>query len=138
MPGIVVGYDGTEPSKAALETAVGLARDTGESVFVVFGYGVNPMGGEVQDHAAALKERGERVTADAVAVARNASVEAEIVLTDLEGPEALISAGDDCGARMIVVGSRGEGPIRGALLGVTAYRLVHISDRPVLVVPARR
>ena len=59
MAGIVVGYDGTDSSKAALDAAVDLGKDLGEPVLAVFGYGVNPMGGEVKDHAQALKEHGE-------------------------------------------------------------------------------
>ena len=38
-------------------------------------------------------------------------------------------------ARMIVVGTYGESPIRGAILGSTPHKLLHLSDRPVLVVP---
>jgi hypothetical protein len=32
-------------------------------------------------------------------------------------------------------GTSGEGPIKGVLLGSTAYKLLHVSDRPVVVVP---
>jgi nucleotide-binding universal stress UspA family protein len=35
------------------------------------------------------------------------------------------------------VGAHGESPIRGALIGSTAHKLLHLADRPVLVVPAR-
>ena len=136
MAGIVVGYDGTDNSKAALDQAVGLAKDLGEPVLIAFGYGVNPMGGEVKDHAQALKELGERVTAEAVERARAGGAEAEAVLADQEGSDALIAVAKDRDARMIVVGSQGEGPIRGAILGTTAYRLVHTSKTPVLVVRA--
>ena len=37
---------------------------------------------------------------------------------------------------MIVVGHHGEGALRGALIGATANKLLHHSERPVLVVPA--
>ena len=37
---------------------------------------------------------------------------------------------------MIVVGSYGEPPLKGAILGSTAYKLLHSSELPVLVVPA--
>ena len=40
-------------------------------------------------------------------------------------------------ASMIVVGTRGESPLTGMLLGSTAYRLVHSSTIPVLIVPVR-
>ena len=136
MAGIVVGYDGTDSSKAALDAAIGLAKDLGDPVLAVFGYGVNPMGGEVKDHVQTLKEHGEKVTAEAVELARAGGAEAESLLVDVEGADALTAAADDRDARMIVVGSRGEGPIRGTILGVTAYRLVHTSETPVLVVRA--
>ena len=58
------------------------------------------------------------------------------MLADREGSDALIAVAKDRDARMIVVGSHGEGPIRGAILGATAYRLVHTSETPVLVVRA--
>src|SRR6185503_3170228 len=134
MAGIVVGYDGTDSSRAALEAAIGLAKDVGEPILAVFGYGVNPMGGEVKDQVQTLKEHGARVTAEAVELARATGAEAESVLADVEGSEALTAAAEDRDARMIVVGTRGEGPIRGAILGSTAYRLVHTSETPVLVV----
>ena len=134
MAGIVVGYDGTDSSKAALDAAIELAKDLGDPVLAVFGYGVNPMGGEVKDHVQTLKEHGEKVTAEAVERAGAGGAKAEAVLADQEGADALIAVANDRNARMIVVGSRGEGPIRGAILGATAYRLVHTSETPVLVV----
>ena len=36
---------------------------------------------------------------------------------------------------MIVVGSYGEPPLKGVILGSTAYKLLHLTERPVLVVP---
>ena len=39
------------------------------------------------------------------------------------------------GARLIVVGSYGEPPLRSAILGSTPHKLLHLSEVPVLVVP---
>jgi nucleotide-binding universal stress UspA family protein len=50
--------------------------------------------------------------------------------------EALAELADERDARMIVIGSHGEGPIRGAILGSTPHKLLQRSGRPVLVVPA--
>jgi amino acid transporter len=38
----------------------------------------------------------------------------------------------------IVVGTHGESPLHGALIGSTPHKLMHISNCPVLVVPADR
>ena len=38
-------------------------------------------------------------------------------------------------AHMIVIGTHGESPLRGAILGSTPHKLLHLADRPVVVVP---
>ena len=43
---------------------------------------------------------------------------------------------DRLAARLIVVGTRGESPFLGALVGSTPHKLVQVAQRPVLVVPA--
>jgi nucleotide-binding universal stress UspA family protein len=49
--------------------------------------------------------------------------------------DALLEVAERREATLIVVGSYGESPIKGALLGSTPHRLLHLSTRPVLVVP---
>ena len=49
--------------------------------------------------------------------------------------EGLAELADERDARLIVVGTRGESPIRGALLGSTPHKLLQLSRVPVLVVP---
>ena len=48
----------------------------------------------------------------------------------------LVGLADANDARMIIVGSYGEPPLKGALIGSTAHKLLHLSERPVLVVRA--
>ena len=48
---------------------------------------------------------------------------------------ALVELAAERDARVIVVGTHGESPIKGALLGSTPHKLLQLSDRPVLVVP---
>ena len=38
-------------------------------------------------------------------------------------------------ARMIVVGTQGESPLRSAILGSIPHKLLQVAERPVLVVP---
>ena len=50
--------------------------------------------------------------------------------------DLLLRLGDELDAVVIVVGSYGESPLRGAVLGSTPHKLLHLSGRPVLAVPA--
>jgi nucleotide-binding universal stress UspA family protein len=132
---LVVGYDGTDGSKAALHSAVTLAKDLGAKVLLVFGY--MPPGeyvAENKDHIEAVREVGEKVTAEAAAFARDAGVEVDVALVPEHSSEALVDTARERGARMIVVGSYGERPLTGAILGSTPHRLLHLSEVPVLVV----
>jgi nucleotide-binding universal stress UspA family protein len=57
-------------------------------------------------------------------------------MVDARPAEALLSVADACDARVIVVGTWGESPLKGAMLGSTPHKLLHLSSRPVLCVPA--
>jgi nucleotide-binding universal stress UspA family protein len=132
---LVVGYDGSEGSKVALRAAAGLAQELDAGLVVAFGYHVDPAGGEVADLAAALRERGERLVAEALQIAGESGVEAQPAVINARPAEGLANLAAERGARMIVVGTRGEHPLAGALLGAVPHRLLHLSTVPVVVVP---
>jgi nucleotide-binding universal stress UspA family protein len=46
----------------------------------------------------------------------------------------IVNDATEVGADLIVMGSRGRGDLAGLLLGSTAHKVIHLSDRPVLVV----
>ena len=46
----------------------------------------------------------------------------------------IVGDAQEIGADVIVMGSRGRGDLTGLLLGSTAHKVIHLSDRPVLVV----
>ena len=46
----------------------------------------------------------------------------------------IVDAAHDHDAGVIVMGSRGRGDLTGLVLGSTAHKVIHFSDRPVLVV----
>jgi nucleotide-binding universal stress UspA family protein len=50
---------------------------------------------------------------------------------------AIVDAANDVGAELIVVGTRGQGPISGLLLGSVTHRLLHVAPCPVLAVPPK-
>jgi nucleotide-binding universal stress UspA family protein len=137
MSTIVVGYDSSDCGKQALDRAVEIAKSLGDEVVVVFGYAPPGIwGGEIAEHEEAIEELGERLTAEARERAAAQGIEAEVAMVAKRGAEALLEVAEEREARMIVVGSYGEAPLKGALLGSTPNRLLHMSTRPVLVVPA--
>jgi nucleotide-binding universal stress UspA family protein len=137
MGSIVVGYDGSDSGKAALARAVELAAGLGDEVVLVFGYSPPGIwGGEIAEHEEAIEEYGEKLMGEARAQARTDGVQVTYELVAKRGAEALLDAARQRDARMIVVGSSGETPLKGAILGSTPYKLLHQSERPVLVVPA--
>jgi nucleotide-binding universal stress UspA family protein len=133
--GIVVGYDGSECAKAALRTALEVGRAYGEKVVIAFGYEVNPVAGEIADYHAALKELADARLREGLEVASADGAEVEARIIERAPAEGLAALATEIDARVIVVGTRGEGPLRGALLGSTPHKLLGLADRPVLVVP---
>ena len=139
MSEIVVGYDGSEVSKVALDKACEMAKALDDRVVIVFGYAPGGYGGgEIPTHREAVEEIAEKVTAEGAERASEAGVEREVRLKPLKPSHALIEAAEETEARMIVVGSYGEAPLKGVIIGSTPYRLLHVAQCPVLVVPAKR
>src|SRR6185312_9048742 len=133
----VVGYDGSAPGEAALDAALGLAPPLGDEIVVVFGYAPPGIwGGEIADHEEAIEELGESVLSKARRQASGCGVQIAEELVAKRGVEALIDVADARDARLIVVGSFGESALKGIILGSTTNKLLHLTDKPVLVVPA--
>lgn len=133
---ILVGYDGRPGSRAALGEAVALAADLDAPVVVVFSFEASRLGGEAHDLDDAVQEHGSAVLAEAVERAGGTGVALETEQRMQPPVEGLLAAAEERDARMIVVGSTGEGPLRGLLVGSTPYKLLHLSERPLLVVRA--
>jgi nucleotide-binding universal stress UspA family protein len=135
--GVIVGYDGSEYAKAALRVGLEVGRAYGEKVIIASGYELNPVAGEIHDYHKALRDLATKRLEDATLLAKtDGDPEVEAVIVERNPAEALVTLADERDARLIVIGTRGESPLRGALLGSTAHKLLHLSDRPVLVVPA--
>ena len=103
-----------------------VARRFGEPLVLV--YGAAPPGGiegeEFRAHLEALEELGRRAVAHAVERATAEGVTTEVAVVREKPAEALVTVADERDATMIVVGSYGETPLRGALLGSTPHRLL--------------
>lgn len=134
---VVLGYDESPGAEAALTTAIAVASKWGEPLVLV--YGAAPPGGlgeEATAHRDALREIGRTALSHAVERAHAAGVDTQIELVDAKPTQALMQVADAYDATVIVVGTAGESPLRGAMLGSTPHKLLHLSTRPVLCVPA--
>ena len=134
---IVLGYDESPGARRALSMAIDLAARLAEPLVLV--YGAEPPGGmgeEFRSHQRALAEMGRKAVEQAVAEVDTAGVRTVVEVLDAKPAQALVEAADRHDARVIVVGTSGESPLRGAVLGSVPHKLLQISDRPVLCVPA--
>ena len=131
---IVVGYDGSECAKAALDQALGLAGQNGK-VIITYADAPPRIGASSLVPPENVVALGKKVTAEALQVARERGVPAEVVLENDRPAEALLKVAKRTGADIIAVGTRGESQLTGLLLGSTPYHLVHRATMPLLVVP---
>ncbi|WP_134766230.1 universal stress protein [Nocardioides sp. 1609] len=133
---VVLGYDESPGADAALATAISVASRFDEVLVLV--YGAGPPGGlgeEAGAHRDALREIGRTALAHAVERAEAAGVRTEVELVDSKPAQAMLEVGEKHDATVLVVGTAGESPLRGAMLGSTPHKLLHLSTRPVLCVP---
>lgn len=134
-PRIVVGIDGSEHSRAALDVAVDEARRRGAGLDVIHAWttplvfaGMDAAPPPRSEWRAAAHELLDQVLGpvpDDVKVVRRV-VEGSVAAT-------LIEASRD--ADLLVVGSRGRGGFAGLLLGSTSHQVTAHAACPVLVVP---
>ncbi|EST36935.1 universal stress protein [Streptomycetaceae bacterium MP113-05] len=134
---VVLGYDESPGATRALQVAVEVAAAFGELLVLVYGAAApgGPAGEEYRSHHEAVRQAGRTALEHAVEAATAAGVRTTVEIIDEKPAPALIDAAGRHRARVIVVGSWGESPLRGALLGSTPHKLLHLSDVPVLCVP---
>ena len=133
---VVLGYDESPGAARALDVAISVASRLGERLVIV--YGAAPPGREGEEfgaHLDALEAIGREAVTHALELATERGVHAGVAIVRAKPAEALIQIADVHDASLIVVGSYGESPLRSALLGSTPHKLLHLSTRPVLVVP---
>jgi nucleotide-binding universal stress UspA family protein len=136
MADIIVGYDASDGARAALDVALETSAALGDRVVIAFGYHVQKLGGEVLDYAKAVQERAQEAVEHGVHQAQAKGAEVDSVVVERPPAEALADLAKERGARMIVVGKHAEHPLKSALIGSTSHKLLHLSEVPVLVVPA--
>ncbi|MFI1440372.1 universal stress protein [Streptomyces fructofermentans] len=133
---IVLGYDESPGARRALSVAIEVSASFGEPLVLVYGAAApGSLGEEYQAHRDALHQAGRVALDHALQEAEQAGVPATVEIIDRKPAQALIDAASRHDARFIVVGTWGESPMRGVLLGSTPHKLLHLSSTPVLCVP---
>jgi nucleotide-binding universal stress UspA family protein len=136
---IVWATDGSEQADRALPIVKSLAADAGASVVVVHGQeftaGAYSAGQPVHPDEEAREKKiyGQAEELTSAGIATEVKVESALGV----GAARLIAdASGVANADLIVVGTRGQSPIVGLLVGSVTQRLLHLAPCPVLVVPA--
>ena len=132
---IVVGVDGSQNGRRALEWALDEAALRGASLVLVHGIDLGlsvaePYGGGYMLDQ--LQQSGQAALAEAAAAATDRGVQSERRLETGSAAYSLIDASN--GAALLVVGSRGHGGFVGLLLGSVSAACVHHAHCPVVVV----
>ena len=138
MATLVVGYDGSPQSRAAVDYAARRAGPDGR-VFVVHAYAppTDWLGGPNYQHV--MNDHLERANAvmDALVLDDDPLLDTNFETETLaqHPADAIIEVAETRRADEIVVGSRGHRGVRARLLGSVSQEVLHRADVPVVVIP---
>jgi nucleotide-binding universal stress UspA family protein len=134
---VVVGIDGSESSRRALEWAVGYARAQELPLIALHAWipPYNPMGLWAAPELHKQAQAAERFLDGQLARVDESGLVGRIErrVKEKRPSAALLEASDL--ASMIVVGSRGRRPVSNTLLGSVSDQVSHYATCPVVVVP---
>ncbi len=107
---IVLGYDDTRESRAALPVAVELARSLGTKLVIGFGYEPPRSGGEVGALRGEIEKLGEEFATEAVSRVHDLDpdLDVEVQLVQDRPIEAIVRLADSLDARLIVVATASD------------------------------
>ena len=144
---ILLATDGSEEATLAARTAIDIADKTGSELHIILvGLSVSYVGmgpleiadipGPAQEE---LNQEAQRLlNAQARWIEANGGAVAEAHLRIGKPEEEIVSQAEELGAGLIVIGSRGLGGIRRALMGSVSDSVVRHAHCPVLVVREER
>jgi len=145
---IVIGYDGSDNARRAIEHTAALFPERRATVACLWhslaemmldgALGMTGMLREAADEVdAADAEAGQQIAEQGATLAGQAGLVAEPYSTRIDKNvwSTLLGLADDQQAAFVVVGQRGQPSVEAALLGSVSHGVLHHSERPVLVVP---
>ena len=130
---IVVGYDGSEAAKRALERATTVAGEDSRVVVVAAAESHARTGITEGAHLDPSEvERRRRDLDDAQAYLSKRGIEAETIEAQGDPGDVIVEAAKD--ADLAIVGSRGLNPLQRLLMVSVSSKVVHRAECDVLVV----
>jgi nucleotide-binding universal stress UspA family protein len=149
---ILIGYDGSEDARAAIEQAGRLLGGQPATVLTVwepfievltrtsYGVGMTIDTLDIDGIDAATRKGAQSQAEEGAELGRQAGLQAQPLICAQETSiaEAILKQGDELEAAAIVVGSRGLTGIKSALLGSVSHGLIQHADRTVIVVPSAK
>jgi len=131
---IVVGFDDSEPSLAAVRWAAGEAARREVPLRIVSAFLPEDLFATSEEIDLLMAKVAQRAIDEARSVSATLSIEHQEI-EDLAVPVLL---SESAGAALLVVGSRGRGGFKGLLMGSVARQCVHRAPGPVAVVDDER
>jgi nucleotide-binding universal stress UspA family protein len=134
---ILVAVDHSEITARVLNAALELASLSQGEVWVLHLREREPLGKTGLLMSAESRDEADEAVTAAVETLTEAGVKAHgDVRSTVFGYAAreIINDAKEHDADVIVMGSRGRGDLAGLVLGSTAHKVIHLADRPVLVV----
>lgn len=153
---ILLATDGSKEAELAARTAAELADKTGSELHVVHVFGIVPWypsysegtgSDETELEDPLIEEDLQRLSEQRARELLDAEVEkirsvggtlAQAHLREGGAAQEIVGLAEEIGAGLIVMGSRGGGGIRRALMGSVSDSVVHHAHCPVMVVRPER
>jgi nucleotide-binding universal stress UspA family protein len=139
---ILLATDGSREAQLAATTAADLAKSTGSELHVLHVGAGQPLyvapgsSAIIEELLDTQRAEAQRVLDEQVRLVEGsgATVEEAHLSIDERPDRTIIHLSEDIGAGLIVMGSRGRGGIRRALMGSVSDAVVRLAHCPVLVV----
>ena len=139
---ILVAVDGSAHADRALNEAIDIARGSHAKLTIITGAAEPRVASMIALSAGAAAALGPSLLQHADRVLRAAvervpdDVSVTTVLTEEPIRPAILKRIEEGGHDLVVMGSRGRGTVRSAVLGSVSHHVLHHSPVPVLVVHA--
>ena len=147
---ILICYDGSKDSRAAIERAAELFRSQPATILTVWqpflevaarstvGFGLVPSIPDADEIDEASQKASEQTAGEGVKLAQALGLKAGPRVTAQVSTtgRAILKEADDVGASVIVMGTRGLTGVKSLLLGSVSHEVVEHADRTVAIVPS--